>query len=72
MTTGRHCAICGKIGGTGLSQALRLLQGQAKVLGVELNWHSLETIDGKAHGPCVIKEKARLYRIAVTKKFKET
>lgn len=57
---GRRCAICGRIGGTGLRFALRELKAEADRRGVRLRWHSFDLDDAKAHGPCVAREQRRL------------
>lgn len=59
---GRHCAICGKPGGQGMAAALKLLLDA----GAGKGWHSTEWRDGKAHGPCVMREKRRANEATIT------
>lgn len=57
---GRRCVICGRIGGSGMAAALQSLKAEADARGIRLRWHSFDLVDGKAHGPCMIREKRKL------------
>jgi hypothetical protein len=63
---GRHCVICGRMGGAGMAYAIRLLYKEAQRVGAPLNWHSTDIFDAKAHGDCVIREKGRINAFAET------
>lgn len=61
---GRRCAICGRIGGAGMARALRSIRAEAQDRGITLHWFapaSDDLSDGKAHGPCIMREKRRLH-----------
>jgi hypothetical protein len=57
---GRHCVICGREGGAGMSHALKMVRERAIAAGLKLSWLDKDLEDGKAHGPCVINEQRKI------------
>lgn len=57
---GRHCVICGRIGGAGMAAALGRLKDEAADRGLTLNWSTTDTYDGKAHGPCFMRARREI------------
>jgi hypothetical protein len=57
---GRHCVICGREGGAGMERALRGVKERAEQAGLKFPWMDKDLYDGKAHGPCVIREQRKI------------